>query len=1006
MSVSPDEPITVPAEPSPIAPSPFPVVASLAPVVASVAIWALTRSPFVLVFAMLGPIIAVASVVDNRWSTRRRLRSDTVVYRAELDRLGAEVDERHADERRRRCASSAGARRILDAPSASSIGFGRWRASASRRFVVVAGRGDQPSAVRVDGPPGEGTARLRHRARVVSEVPVEIDATGGIGVVGPPLLTTAVARGLLVQLCAAASPEALSLVGAPPGWEWTSRLPHRAGAGAVRRGASSMLVAEATADSGASADILLVISDRLDRIPTRCSCVLELTGIATAMLHRTTASGPADHLSLTVDLISAAEARAFADDLAVHALQAGVGDEDAGLPASVGFSDVSVEAPPPTSGPFLSAVIGSTAAGPVCVDIVADGPHAIVGGTTGSGKSELLVTWVASIAERYPPDAVTLLLVDFKGGAAFAPLLGLPHVVGVLTDLDSGSAARALDSLRAEIRYRERFLRDREARDIATVPSLPRLVIVVDEFAAMLDGFPDLHALFVDVAARGRSLGLHLILCTQRPAGVVRDSLLANCGLRMSLRVNNRADSAAILGTDAAAFLPVALPGRLVLAGSSPVTVQVATATANEIARVGSRWPSTVPVRRPWLDPLPAWVDRGSLDERADGIRLGLADLPAEQRQDTVVWNPDADGSLLVVGMARTGKTTLLNSIAAEAARLAPLVVERIGADPELAWDVVHALSDALNRPRTGEPGVLVLIDDLDSLLAGIDGDDAIELRDGILTLLRDGPRRGLHVVVAMQRLSGPTAALGGFVGSTVLLGTANRQEHLLAGGDGGNWVEARRAGSALWRGVEVQLCAPEPPAGTTPRHAASRTVSTVDWGSKPLWLVVSATPARRADALRAAAGAASLPGNGLRAAAGAASLPGNGLRAAAGAASLPGSSGSGSPSQPLVAVAVLGDPSSGRITVEQIRRHTGGSVVIVGDSEQWQAHWSLLTALRQEAVVIVDGCSVAEFRALTRIRDRPPLLARLPGRAWTVDPGGSVKRVSLAPPARDDPPG
>ncbi|MET0932804.1 MAG: FtsK/SpoIIIE domain-containing protein [Mycetocola sp.] len=957
MTVSLDDPITVPAEPSPVVPSPFPVVASLAPVVASVVIWALTRSPFVLVFAMLGPIIAVASVADNRWSSRRRLRSETAAYRAELDRLRTQVDERHAEERRRRCGSSAGARRALDAPNASSVGFRRWRATAERRFVVVAGRGDQLSAVRVDGPPGEATARLRQRARLVSEVPVEIDAAGGIGVVGSPLLASAVARGLLVQVCAAASPEALTLVGVPPGWEWTAPLPHRA----ARRGASSMLVAEATADPAASADIVIVLSDRLDRIPSRCSCVLELTGIGTAVLHRTT--GPADPLPLTVDLIAAAEARAFAEELAVHALETGIGAEDAGLPGSVAFSDVSAGAPPPHGGPFLSAVIGSAADGPVCVDIVADGPHAIVGGTTGSGKSELLVTWAASIAERYPPDAVTLLLVDFKGGAAFAPLLGLPHVVGVLTDLDSGSAARALDSLRAEIRFRERFLRDRDARDIAAVSSLPRLVIVVDEFAAMLDGYPDLHALFVDIAARGRSLGMHLILCTQRPAGVVKDSLLANCGLRMSLRVNNRADSTAILGTDAAAFLPAAVPGRLVLAGESPpVTVQVATATEEEIARVASRWPSTVPVRRPWLDPLPAWVDRGSLEERVDGIRLGLADLPAEQRQDTVVWNPDADGNLLVLGMARTGKTTLLDTISAESARLTPLV-ERIGSDPELAWDVVHALTDALSVPPAGEPGVLLLVDDLDSLLAGIDADDAIELRDGILTLLRDGPRHGLHVVVAVQRLAGPTAVLGGFVGSTVLLGTANRQEHLLAGGDGRAWVEGRRAGSALWRGVEVQLCAPEPRPSRAPRHAASRTVSPVDWGSRSLWLVVSTVPARRVDEIRA----------------------------------------ENAPSRPPVAVAALAD--AGRITVENVRGHTGTSVVIVGDSEQWQAHWSLLTALREEAVLIVDGCSVAEFRALTRIRTRPPVLARFPGRAWAVEPGGDVTRVSLGRPTRGEPP-
>ncbi|MET0844229.1 MAG: FtsK/SpoIIIE domain-containing protein [Mycetocola sp.] len=967
-----DEPILVPAEPAGVARSSFPVVASLAPVLAAVVIWALTRSPFVLVFALIGPVIAVASVVDNRWSARRRLRADAAAYRAELEKLHDQVDERHAAERRSRNALSAGARQILDAEDASAIGFARWRVPAERRFFVVAGRGSQPSVVRVDGPYGEGAAKLRERAGMVPDVPVDVDASRGIGVVGSPLLTHAVARGLLVQLCAAASPEALTVVGVPPGWEWASALPHRR----ARDGALSVRVAEVPVDAATlgSEDILVVLADRMDRIPSRCAAVIELTGVATAILHRTTAAGNTDQVRLAVELISAAESRQFAENLAGYALEAARDPDAMELPDTVSFVEASAGAAPPTGGPSLSAVLGSSAAGRALVDIVADGPHAIVGGTTGSGKSELLVTWVASIAERYPPDVVTLLLVDFKGGAAFAPLTGLPHVVGVLTDLDSGSAARALESLRAEVRYRERRLRELGARDIDQAPDLARLVIVVDEFAAMLDGFPNLHALFIDVASRGRSLGMHLILCTQRPAGVVKDSLLANCGLRMSLRVNNRADSTAILGTDAAAYLQASVPGRLVLAGpTGPVSLQVATTTETDIARVAGRWPPNPAVRRPWLDPLPAWVERGSLDERATGIRLGLADLPAEQRQTTAVWDPETDGSLLVLGMARTGKSTLLDTIAAETARLESFVVERMGRDPEEAWDVVHSLAatlftlpdDALQvdgHPGDGQPAhgsrVLVLIDDLDSLLAGIDADDAIELRDGILALLRDGPRRGVHVVVAVQRLAGPTAALAGFVGSIVLLGTASRQEHLLAGGESGTWVEARRPGSATWRGVPVQLCAPEVATHRTPRHAASRTVRPIDWTEHPLWLVLSRAPARLADGILA--------------------------RNAA------------SPDQPPVRVAALADAPSGRMTVEQVRRSTFAPVVIVGDSEQWQAHWPLLTGLRQDAAVIVDGCSVAEFRALTRIRDRPPLLARLPGRAWLVDPGGTVRRVSV----------
>lgn len=954
--------ISVPAEPVAGARSPFPIVASIAPVVASVVIFFLTRSPFVLAFAALGPVIAIASVIDNRWSTRRRLRADTANYRAELTALTAAIDARHADERRLRRGNSFGARTLLDDIDTSpGAGFGRWRVPVERRTTVVVGNGEQPSGLRVDGPQGHETARVKSLAARVSDVPVEIDAAAGIGIVGPAVLTRAFARGLLVQLCNAAGPEALAVVEVPDGWEWTESLPHRGSGGAT----STLRVQERSIATGAPtasrnpgdrSDVVLVLADRIDSVPTRCAHVVEFVGVTSARLYRTTATGLTRATDVTVDLVSEAEAALFAIDLADQARHAGVLAPDDGLPSAIGLDAANARAPLP-SATSLSAVIGTSGTAPVVVDIVADGPHAIVGGTTGSGKSELLVTWVTSLADRYPPSEVNLLLVDFKGGAAFAPLLRLPHVVGVVTDLDAVSAARALESLRAEVRWRERLLRDAGARDIAEVSSLPRLVIVVDEFAAMLDGYPDLHALFVDVAARGRSLGMHLVLCTQRPAGVVRDSLLANCGLRMSLRVNNRADSTAILGADVAAFLPATIPGRLALAGQDGVaTIQVASTSERDIGRAADHWPVDGELRRPWLDPLPASVERASLAGGSDGIRIGLADLPAEQRQETAVWDPDTDGSLLVIGMARTGKTTLLDTIATEVARLDRCVVERVGADVELAWDVVHSLVDRLAR-RTSDSGeVLVLVDDLDSLLAGIDADDAVELRDGVLALLRDGPRRRIRLVITMQRLAGPIGALGGFVGSTVLLGTANRQEHLLAGGESVGWVEGRRAGSALWRGVAIQLCAPER-AATGPRHAASRTVVPIDWHTCPLSLVVSGTPARRAAEIRAR-----------------------------------NASGRSAP----IHVAALGDATGGRISVDDVRRSRDGPVVIVGDSDQWQAHWSLLNAMRESATIIVEGCSPAEFRAVTRIRARLPLLERVAGRAWSCSPGGEVTRVSL----------
>ena len=185
---------------------------------------------------------------------------------------------------------------------------------------------------------------------------------------------------------------------------------------------------------------------------------------------------------------------------------------------------------------------------------------------------------------------MTFLLVDFKGGAAFAPLAGLPHVLGTVSDLDARRSARAIESLRAELQRRERVLAACGARSIdeleaqrgvASGTRLARLVIVVDEFAAVVSGQPELHELFADISGRGRSLGLHLILCTQRPSGVVRDAVLANVTLRISLRVTDRGDSLAMLGSDAATRLAPAARGRALIADGSGEIREVQLALAD-----------------------------------------------------------------------------------------------------------------------------------------------------------------------------------------------------------------------------------------------------------------------------------------------------------------------------------------------------------------------------------------------------------------------------------------
>ena len=169
------------------------------------------------------------------------------------------------------------------------------------------------------------------------------------------------------------------------------------------------------------------------------------------------------------------------------------------------------------------ATLGRAADGIVEIDLVADGPHALVAGTTGAGKSELLRTLVAALALGSSGAALSFVLIDYKGGSTFEMRLLTPHVAGIVTDLDDRLAAQVLRSLDAELRRRERLLRAANAADLTVYRSnsvnrqIPRLVIVVDEFGRGSRPSSRVPLTLVNVAQRGRSLGIHLVLATQRP---------------------------------------------------------------------------------------------------------------------------------------------------------------------------------------------------------------------------------------------------------------------------------------------------------------------------------------------------------------------------------------------------------------------------------------------------------------------------------------------------------
>ena len=193
---------------------------------------------------------------------------------------------------------------------------------------------------------------------------------------------------------------------------------------------------------------------------------------------------------------------------------------------------------------------------------------------------------------------MTFVLVDYKGGSAFAECAQLPHTVGMVTDLDPHQVERALASLSAELTRREHILAAAGAKDIEDYQllvdkrqarPLPRLVIVIDEFASMVRDLPDFVTGLVNIAQRGRSLGIHLILATQRPSGVVSQEIRANTNLRIALRVTDPADSADVIGVTDAATIAQSHPGR------AYVRLGHASLVPFQAGRVGGRRPGTGP---------------------------------------------------------------------------------------------------------------------------------------------------------------------------------------------------------------------------------------------------------------------------------------------------------------------------------------------------------------------------------------------------------------------------
>ncbi|PRY51828.1 S-DNA-T family DNA segregation ATPase FtsK/SpoIIIE [Geodermatophilus tzadiensis] len=913
-------------------------VAVVLPAAAGVTMAWLLSAPTFLFFALLSPIVAVATWLSDRWSGSRGGRRAAAVHAEETRVARARLAEAvRADVRAARATSPDLATLATAARRRTGLLWHRGAADAGT-LVVRLGTGAGVTRVR-------RVEEGRREPETAADLPVTVDLrrTGGLAVTGPRGPALDVVAGVLAQLVTLSPPgdvdvAVLTTARRLADWAWARWMPHLSpGAVHVRPDAAEEAAAADAAllswlrgvasggprpragDPGAPARprparwlvvlvdrpvdpalraalrdcreagvVVLGPADRADEL-AGAEAVLQVAGETgdTGLLD----GDGADRTELAVDRLPRAVAARLARDLAPLAPVR----PSAGLPAVVRLLDLVGGGPGAPVAPewsrdrgALRARLGIGVDGVVEVDLCRDGPHALVAGTTGSGKSELLRTLVAALALAHPPDRCSFLLVDYKGGAAFAEAVALPHTVGVVTDLDGAATARALRSLTAELVRREAVLAAAGVADVAALPAdvaLARLVIVVDEFAGLAETLPELVSGLVGIAQRGRSLGVHLVLATQRPGGVVSPEIRANCSLRLCLRTTGEADSRDVLGGPEAAAVPVDRPGRgfLRIGSDRPVPFQsarVALADPEEVPGPAVRrwaWPvvpppppdreepaagpsalsrvtaavtaharaaGLPPPHRPWQPPLPGRIDAaelGGAGRAPTELLVGLVDHPDRQRREPLVLDLARGGGWLAVGGPRSGRTTLLRTVlaeavdrlppgglhvhvldhgggalAAEAARLPHTGTVVEAADALRTVRLLARLTEHTAARRAGGvapgPAVLLLVDGVESLVAQLDEAVPGSGSADLLRLVRDGAAAGLTCVLTGDRAV-PGGRLAAAAGTRLVLPLPDRADYAVAGVPVRAVPAERPPGRALLgeQALECQLALPRP---------------------------------------------------------------------------------------------------------------------------------------------------------------------------------------------------
>ena len=778
--------------------APMPWAMALVPPMMGGTMALVSHNPAMLLMALASPVMVVANYRTQRRNTSKRGQSATATWVTARAKALGRLADITAVERVAAWHRSPDPATVRDWCTGHGPRLWERRAEDLDALTVRLGVAELPAPVTVD-PQGAEPPEAPVMA-VMSPVPVTVDlrSVGVLGIAGPRAVTAPLGRWVALQLAAARSPRDLQLVvlcasGDESAWGWTAWLPHCQIAGAsapaalignttetrvARLAELSRQIEERVAQRRDDREVrftdIVVLIDGARRFRTEAGMSTLLrdgptVGVYAVCLDDDRVRVPEEANAqlvvgevdegfgvldvrgqgairrVLVDSVSGEVAAESARAMAPLRHVGGDGDSRA-LPNSVRLVDVlSIDLDDPQwlatrwsiAGRSTTAVIGAGLDGPFAVDLKLDGPHALVAGTTGAGKSEFLQTLVVSLALTNRPDALQFVLIDYKGASAFADCERLPHTVGMVTNLDNRETERALESLDAELERRERVLKSMGAKDVddawdrdpgaAASSGMARLLLVIDEFAELVHELPTFVTGLIRIARVGRSLGIHLVLATQRPAGVVSSEMQANLGLRVALRMADKENSAEVLGGPDAALISSATPGRGFVRrgpGTAPSGFQTARVAGRRPGRhavtiasppvvhrvtwnnVGRPVPPAPPRvwsgdsdatdlhalvelirgaterlaipagRSPWLPAIPTLVTLDELaslsgrlgsadDAPPEGILLGLLDLPAAQQQAPLRYVVGRDGHLAIGGSARSGRSSVLRTIIA-----------------------------------------------------------------------------------------------------------------------------------------------------------------------------------------------------------------------------------------------------------------------------------------------------------------------------------------------------